>query len=293
MKPSALWAAAFALLLLAGCNAEPAQQSDPLIAPDDVILVEVDGKPVSLPMLEFMMAQRGISEDDHDSMRALLDELIRLRAVANAAEREGVAELPEVRAQRALRDMETLQLRYFTQVHEANPVTAEAVAEVYNTQLQRSGDRQFRLQTVVYAQQADALLQLAALQDGQIEFDQIVADAQERGLTVESTGWVDRSQLGPEIGPLLSEVTEGEFLPAPLGTPQGWRLLRVEEIRPLEVPSLDEVREGIERQLVRQRLEALVEGLYEAAEITPMLPLEEIDPSAQLDPRGQAANQGS
>jgi peptidyl-prolyl cis-trans isomerase C len=263
-------------VLLAGCSEEPAQKADSLVAPDDVILVEVDGEPISLPMLEFMMAQRGITEDDHDAMRALLDELIRLRAVANAAERDGLAALPEVRAQRALRDMETLQLHYFTQVHEENPVTDEAVAEVYNAQLQRSGDRQYRLQTVVYPQQADALLQLAALEDGQIDFDQVVADAREQGLTVEPTGWVDRSQLGPEIGPLITQVTEGEFLPAPLSTPQGWRLLRVEESRPLDVPSLDEVREGIERQLVRQRLEALVEDLYEAAEITPMLPLDEV-----------------
>jgi len=276
MKPSSLMVIAMASVLLAGCSAEPAQKADSLVAPDDVILVEVDGEPISLPMLEFMMAQRGITEDDHDAMRALLDELIRLRAVANAAERDGLAALPEVRAQRALRDMETLQLRYFTQVHEENPVTDEAVAEVYNAQLQRSGDRQYRLQTVVYPQQADDLLQLAALEDGQIDFDQVVADAREQGLTVEPTGWVDRSQLGPEIGALITEVTEGEFLPAPLSTPQGWRLLRVEESRPLDVPSLDEVREGIERQLVRQRLEALVEDLYEAAEITPMLPLEEV-----------------
>ncbi|MEE4296702.1 MAG: peptidylprolyl isomerase [Wenzhouxiangella sp.] len=276
MKPSSLMVIAMTSVLLAGCSEEPAQKADSLVAPDDVILVEVDGEPISLPMLEFMMAQRGITEDDHDAMRALLDELIRLRAVANAAERDGLAALPEVRAQRALRDMETLQLHYFTQVHEENPVTDEAVAEVYNAQLQRSGDRQYRLQTVVYPQQADALLQLAALEDGQIDFDQVVADAREQGLTVEPTGWVDRSQLGPEIGPLITQVTEGEFLPAPLSTPQGWRLLRVEESRPLDVPSLDEVREGIERQLVRQRLEALVEDLYEAAEITPMLPLDEV-----------------
>lgn len=294
MKPSDVLAVASVIVLLAGCSAESGQQAGSLIAPDDVILVEVDGAPISLPMLEFMMAQRGISEDDHEAMRALLDELIRLRAVANAAERDGLASLPEVRAQRALRDMETLQLRYFTRVHETNPVTDEAVAEVYNTQLQRSGDRQYRLQTVVYPQQADALLNLAALQDGQIDFDQVVADAREQGLTIEPTGWVDRSQLGPEIGTLITETAEGEFLPAPLSTPQGWRLLRVEESRPLDVPSLDEVREGIERQLVRQRLEALVEELYEAAEIKPMLPLEEVGPSAQSDQaRRAAANQGS
>jgi len=273
------------LVVLAVCMSacqpapDPAQQDrDSLVTTEDVILVEVDGEPISLPMLEFMMTQRGVAEDDHEAMRLLLDELIKLRAVANAAEKEGLANRPQVRAQRALRDMETLQLNYFTQVHEQNPITEEIVAETYNNQLQRSGENQFRLQTVVFPQQSEALLELAGLQDGQISFDQLIAKAREDGLTVEPTGWVDRSQLGPEIGPLLEKAQEGEVLSAPLSTPQGWRLLRVDAVRPLEAPSLEAVREGIERQLVRQRLEALVEDLYQAAEITPKLPLEEVAP---------------
>lgn len=259
-------------VVLAGCQ----QQNDRLISSEDVILVEVDGQPVSLPMLEFMMAQRGIDEDDHDAMRELLDELIRLRAVANAAEREGLAAEPEVRAQRALRDMETLQLRYFSRVHEEFPVTEQAIRETYNNQIERSGERQFRLETIAYPRQADALLRLAELQDGEASFDDLLEAAAGEGWLVEPTGWVDRSQLGPELGPMLEGAAEGDVLSAPLQTPQGWRLLRVQASRDLEAPALDQVREGIERQLVRQRLEALVEDLYQAAEITPMLPVEEV-----------------
>jgi peptidyl-prolyl cis-trans isomerase C len=259
-------------LTLVGCQPE----SGGLVDTDDVILVEVDGRPISLPMLEFMMVQRGIAEDDHDAMRELLDELIRLRAVANAAEREGLADEPKVRAQRALRDMETLQLQYFTRVHEQYPVTEQAIRETYQNQVERSGERQFQLETIVYPSQADALLQLAELQDGQRGFEDLLEAARREGQLVEPTGWVDPSQLGSELGPLLRDADTGDVLSAPLRTPQGWRLLRVESTRSLEPPPLNEVRDGIERQLVRQRLEALVEDLYQAAEIIPMLPLEDV-----------------
>lgn len=263
---------AFLFPFLVACQPE----TERLVSAEDVILVEVDGRPISLPMLEFMMVQRGIDEDDHEAMREILDELIRLRAVANAAEREGLADEPGVRAQRALRDMETLQLEYFTRVHEQYPVTEQAVVETYNNQIERSGDRQFRLRTIAYPDQADALTQLAALQDDEISFEQLVANAEREGLLVEPTGWVDRSQLGAELGPLLQDAAQGDVLSAPLRTPQGWRLLQVEATRALEPPPMESVREGIERQLVRQRLEALVEDLYQAAEITPMLPLDEV-----------------
>ena len=264
----------FIPLSLSACQ-QGVDSSDPLVHADDVILVEVDGRAVSLPMLEFLMSQRGVGEGDHEGMRALLEELIRLRAVANAAEREGLADQPAVRAERALRDMEALQLRYFTRIHEQFPVSDEDIRQTYQAQLARSGDRQFRLETIVYPGQSEALLAIAALQDGEVDFATLVDQASLGGRAVETTGWVDRSQVGEELAPLLSGSDPDDILAAPLRTPQGWRVVRVAEVRPIEAPDLESVREGIARQLVRQRLEALVEDLYEAAQITPMLPLED------------------
>ena len=263
---------AASMLLLSACQPT---SSDPFIDPEDVILVEVDGRPISLPMLEYMMAQRGVDEDDHEAMREVLEELIRLRAVANAAEQDGLADQSEVRAQRALRDMETLQLRYFSRIHEEYPVTDEDIRVVYENQLRRSGDRQFRLETIAYPSQAQALLAIASLEDGETDFASLREQARSDGLVVEPTGWVDRSQVGEELAPLFVEAEADDVLSAPLQTPQGWRLVRIAEQRDLQAPALEDVREGIARQLVRQRLEALVEDLYQASEITPMLPLEE------------------
>ena len=159
MKTTRLLAALVLAGVLVGCQSEPTG----LIDPEDVILVEVDGEPVSLPMLEFMMGQRNIDENDHEAMRELLDELIRLRAVANAAQREGLADEPRVRAQRLIRDLETLQVQYFTRIYEQYPVTDEDIRATFEAQLERSGSHQFRLETIVYPSQSAALLQLAAL----------------------------------------------------------------------------------------------------------------------------------
>lgn len=267
---SNLLIAMVAALLLTACGSEP----QGLIHDDDVILVEVDGQPVSLPMLEYMMRQRGIAEDDFDGMRELMDELIRLRAVANAAQREGLADTPEMRAQRVLRDLEALQIGYFAHIHDQYPVSEEDIRRVYETQLARSGPRQFRFDSVLFASQGQALLAIAALEDGEVSFEDLAAAEGFVSLGRETTGWVDRSQVGQEIGALLDEIEADEIIGTPLQTEQGWRVLRVSDSRPLDVPPLDAVRDGIARQLVRQRLEAVVEDLYEAASITPMLPLE-------------------
>lgn len=261
------------VLFLSACQSSD-QHS--LVSSDDTILVLVDGHPVTLPMLEYMMRVRGVDETDHDGMRQILDELIRLRAVANAAMDDGLDREPEVRARRMIRDLETLQLRYFDQVYRDHPVTDEAIAQVYQTQLQRSGNRQFLLDTVLYGDQGQALQSLARVEDGELQFEALAADSTTGGAVRMDPIWVDRSQVPAAIATLLEDAAEGDILSLPLQTPQGWRIVRVQQTRDIEPPPLESVREGIARQLVRQRLEALVEDLYQAAEITPMLPLDSV-----------------
>ncbi|MGY6587556.1 MAG: peptidylprolyl isomerase [Wenzhouxiangella sp.] len=258
---------------LVGCQSD--RQSG-LVSSDDTLLVLVDGQPVTLPMLEYMMRARGIDENDHEGMRELLDDLIRLRAVANAAIDEGMDREPEVRARRMIRDMETLQLRFFDQVYRDHPVTEEDILAVYQSQLDRAGDRQFQIETLLFPDQQQALVNLARIEDGELDFDAMAAEVSGLGGRHDAPLWVDRSQVPEAIAALLIEAETGEVLSLPLQTPQGWRLLRLSDTRAVEAPPLDEVREGIARQLVRQRLEALVEDLYQGAEITPMLPLDEV-----------------
>ncbi len=264
------------LMLIIALGACQSDRQSGLVSSDDTLLVLVDGQPITLPMLEYMMKMRGIDEDDHEGMRELLDELIRLRAVANAAIDEGLDAEPEVRARRMVRDLEALQLRYFDQIYRDHPVTEDDILAVYQGQLDRAGDRQYQIETLFFPSQEQALVNLARIEDGELDFDAMAAQVSELGGRHDPHLWVDRSQVPESIAALLVEAEQGEVLSLPLQTPQGWRLLRLVGTRAVEAPPLDDVREGIARQLVRQRLEALVEDLYQGAEITPMLPLDEV-----------------
>ncbi len=260
--------------LLVGCN--PGSDSEQWVTEEDVVLVEVDGAPISLPMLEFMMANRGVSEDDHEAMRGLLDELIRLRVVANAAINEGIASDARLRAQRAIRDMETLQIAYFTDIYERYPVTPTQIEETYARQLERSGTQQYQLQTIAYGSQSEALIALVGLNEGEFGFDELLSRAEAENRVIDTTAWIDRSQLPERIHAELADASVGQSLSLPLPAPNGqeWLVAQIVDQRPLEAPSLEEVREGIARSLVRQRLEALVDDLFEAADIQPMLEMD-------------------
>lgn len=261
------------VLVIPACQQSDSESDSP--AEDETVLVLVDGKPVTLPMLEWVMDSRGVDEDDHERMREVLDELIRIRAVANAAIEENLADEPEIRAERRLRDMELLFNRYIERAQREHPVTDADIEEVYQRQHERAGDTQYRIETITYRDQAEALKIIAALDEETEDYENVRQQAGEAGQAVEQPGWIDLSQVPPEFGSALEGSEPGEIVSMPLETPQGWRLVRVLETRALEAPELEEVREGIARSLLQRRREALVNDIYEQAEIEPMLPLEE------------------
>lgn len=267
-----------AAMILAGC----AQQDGGSAAVDDetVVLVEVDGAPVTLPMLERVMSVRGVGEEDHEQMRELLDELIRMQAVANAARTEGLADDPEVRAELRLGELQTLYRHYINRAQREEPVTDEAIEEVYQAQLARSGDTQYRIEFITYDDQAAALSAIDRVEEQGAGFEALKEQARADSRQVDAPGWIDRSQVPETFAAALAESQAGSVVAVPLETPQGWHLVRVVETRPLDAPALGEVREGIARSLLQQQREALMQKLYDQAEITPMLPLEDADPEA-------------
>ena len=269
--------------LIAGCNSGGA---DPMVTEDDVVLVEVDGRPVTLPMLEFLMETRGVTEQDTEQMRELLDELIRLRAMANRAEAEGISDRAKVRAERMIKDIEVQYVRYLEHFQAESPISEADIQQMYQQQRQRSGDRQFRIEAIHFDSQADALTALTAVQDGQSDFDQQLALAEQAGREVSRPGWIDRSQVPDDVALALDDSDQGEILSTLMPYQDQWLIARVLETQPLQIPPLEQVREGIRRTLAREQNQFLIDETFESATIVPMLPLEDDEAAEDSDAAG-------
>ncbi|MDZ7790013.1 MAG: peptidyl-prolyl cis-trans isomerase [Xanthomonadales bacterium] len=273
MKFNCLILLASILLVACGGSGDGARSANE----DTVVLVEVDGTPVTLAMLERAMEARGIEESDHEAMRQLLDELIRMQAVANAARREGLTEDPQVRAELRLGEMQSLYRRYLDRAGQSGSISEQDLRDVYEAQLERSGDTQYRIEIIGYNEQARALQAIQRLRDGELSVSELKAEADAQGLRVEEPGWIDRSQVPEDFASSLAETSTGEVVSKPLQNGQGWFLVHVADKRELQVPAFEQVREGIARSLQQQQREALVDSLYDQADVKPMLPLEEAE----------------
>lgn len=264
------------IVSILGCGKSDNDVSRALMTDDDVVLVEVDGAPVTLPMLEFLMEVRDVDEEDAEGMRELLDELIRLRAAANRATDEGISNRQRVRAERMVKDIELQYVRYLEHFQQTNPVSDEQIRAVYQAQIERAGDRRYKLETIAFAKQADALAQLDALREGSMDFQAALEQADSEDRTARRTDWVDASQVPADFAEMLGEMEAGGVVDSLLPFRDQWLIVRVTEIDAFEPPQLEDVRQGIRRTLVREQTEAMIEQTYDEAEITPMLPVEEV-----------------
>ncbi len=262
-------------LFLIACGNQGSESVD--TDTETVVLVEVDGTPVTLSMLEVAMEARGVSENDHEAMRELLDELIRMQVVANAARGQGLDRNPKVRAQLRLAELQTLYRHYLERAQRGKSISEQDIRDVYAAQLQRSGDTQYRIEIIGYDNQTRALKAIERVQEGAVDYAALRTEAQAAGLMVDEPGWIDRSQVPEDFAALLVEAGTGEIVPQPLENPRGWLVVRVSDKRDLQVPPFEQVRDGIARSLAQQQGQTLVESLYDQAEITPMLPLEQAD----------------
>lgn len=260
-----------AVLLLSACSSST---DAPSVPEGEVILIEVDGVPISLGMLERVMEARGVSEGEHERMRELLDELVRSQVVANAARREGLDRNSELYADLRLAEMQTLYGHYIRRSQRENPVTDAQIEEVYAAQLARSGDRQYRIEVIPFEAQHEALNALERVESG-LDFSALSEEADAQGRAPSSPHWIDRSQVPEEFAVALEASEVGAVVPALLELAQGWHIAHLLDSRALEAPALDAVREGIARSLLQQQREAVVERLYQQAEIVPLLPLDE------------------
>ncbi len=263
------------LTFIGGCGDAGGGREDSLVVDDDVVLVEVDGAPVTLPMLEFLMEVRGVGEEDTEGMRELLDELIRIRAVANRAVEQGVSNRARVRAERMVKDIEIQYVRYLEHFQGENPVSDEEMRAVYEAQLARAGDRRYQIETIEFPEQTPALEQLDALRAGDMAFRQAIEQASAEGRVARRTDWIDASQVPGDFADVLAGTDAGDVVESLLPYQDKWLIVQVAEVDALAPPSFEEVREGIRRTLVRQQSESMFEQTFERARITPLLPLDD------------------
>ena len=248
-------------------------QTSPAPTPD--VLITVNGKAITKSLLDQLVAvNKSQGQVDTPELRqALLEELIHRELVAQDAVTKKLDKSAQARLQLQQARQNVLidlgMAHYFAK----NPIDETALRGEYQRQtsaLAAMGPlQQYQLRLLVVPTEAQARDAIRQINQGQ-SMEAWVKDAS-TDVSRNNGGlmdWLLPNQMLPGIANVVVNLSKGQVTAAPIQTPSGWNVLRVENIRPFVTPQFEDSLEQLRASLVQQRRAAYLAQLRASANIS-------------------------
>ena len=260
MKKPFLFAAAVASLLALGTQTALAQN-----------IAIVNGKAVPQSRVDSLAQQvvrsgRPVTPEMQSQLR---EEVIAREVFMQEAEKQGLAASDDVKTQMELARQTILIRELFADYQKKNPVTEADLKAEYDKFAAANGGKEYKAHHILVETEAEAKAIIAALKKGG-KFEDI-AKKQSKDTGSGAKGgdldWANPSSYVPEFTTALLKLNKGQTTDTPVKSQFGYHIIRVDDIRTAKLPSFDEVKPQIAKQMEQQKLAAFQDELRKKAKI--------------------------
>lgn len=234
----------------------------------------VNGVVIPKALLDFTLkgvVERGQTESAF-LFKEVREELINLELLAQEALRRGLDRSAEAQSQLYQAHQQVLSKLLMRSVLQDAPIDDAEIMAEYTKEIEALGEpgfyQQYRLRLITQSTQAEARSTITRIRTG-TNFEQAAkecsldASRSEGGLL----DWLILPQVLPPIADVIIHLPKGAMTLAPIKTPVGWNIVRIEDLRPYTPPSFEEAHDKIREALIQKRRAALLEQLHDGAEI--------------------------
>jgi peptidyl-prolyl cis-trans isomerase C len=278
MKPRLLAAAtAFALALPAAALAqapalptkEPAKPAAPASKEGPVATVNGVAIPRSRSDL-FVQQQVERGNRDSEQLRAQVREvLINNEVVYQEATRAGFPKRTEVQQRLELLRHEVIVNAYVADWLRKNPVAEADIQKEYDRARSLTGDKEYKARHILLESEDAAKGAIADIAKG-AKFEEVAQKLSKDEGTRPRGGELEWSVPGnydKAFADAMVKLEKGKMTTAPVRSRFGYHVIRLDDVRELKFPALDEVKPQIQQRLTQQKIEALVRELRAKAKI--------------------------
>lgn len=250
--------------LVTGCTTD-----NPAPVTTDAVdaVATVGGRAISQPMLAHYARTRAQREPEDlapEEREALMEELVQLALLANAAESDGLLADQAFAAELELQRLQSIARRQVTAYLNANPATESELQLAYSENLEQFSDVQYKARHILVEAESQAQDIIAALQQG--------ADFQELARTRSTgpsgpnggdLGWFTADRMVPPFAAAVRSMEAGAFSSAPVQTRFGWHVILLEERSEGQAPGLDAVRSDVTTIVEQRKIQEYLDRLRE------------------------------
>ena len=236
----------------------------------ETVLATVNGKDITLGQLIVMrqsLPDQYQQLPDEVLSPGLLDQLVDIAILANAAEADGVDKSDTVTLRMTNERRSILAMTYMRRAIDAR-ITEEEIAALYKTEyLDKPKVEEVRAGHILVPEK-EAADKLKAQLDGGADFAALAAEHGTDGTASRGgdLGWFVHSDMVPEFADAVFDMEAGQ-VSEPVQTPFGWHLIKLEERRDRQPPALDEVRSDLVTKLTETVSAEVMEGLRANAKV--------------------------
>jgi peptidyl-prolyl cis-trans isomerase C len=254
-----LLATAFAVSVLA----------NPAVAQNAAV---VNNKPIPKEKLdEFVAALKAQGRPDTPELRtAVREELIAREIFSQEAEKKGLARNPDVVKQLA-NVRQDLMIRALIRDHlKANPISDADVKAEYDKVVagQGAGGKEYKARHILVDKEDVAQKIIADLKKG-AKFEDLAKQSKDTGSAANGgdLDWNQPQTFVKEFSEAMVKLEKGKITDAPVKTQFGFHVIRLDDVREVKPPPLDQVRPQIQQELERRSIQKLQADLRAKAKI--------------------------
>lgn len=269
LKYSALSAVCSVLLLTTGPSlAQPKPVGT--ILPTGV-MATVNGVQIPSSLLE-QNVNANIAQGQRDTpeLRQLLkDELINREILAQESAKLGLDKTAEAKTQLAQMRQTLMVELLLNDLIKKNPITDVQIKAEYDQRMQAlKNEQEYKVALIVTSTEDEAKALIAQIKKGE-SFEKIATEksidpSKARGGQV---GWVLPAQILPAISNVMVNLNKGALAVAPIRTQAGWNIIKVEDKRAYQAPSLNEAKNDIRQAFQQQQRAEFVKRLRDGAKV--------------------------
>lgn len=238
------------------------------------VLATVNGKSISQFQLDELVRSSPIPEQANtpEGRRALLEELISRELVAQDAVKKKLDKPAQAQLQLQQAHQSVLIDLAVAKYFRKNPIDESALQVEYRRQIDAlkamGSTQQYQLRVLVLPTETAAREAIRDINGGQ-SMEELVRQSSTDPSRAKGglLDWLLPNQMLPMIANVVVNVSKGKLAAAPIQTPSGWNVLRVEDVRNFVPPKFEEATDQLRASLIQQRRAAYLAQLRDAANI--------------------------
>ncbi len=228
---------------------------------------------VTIPPSRFEAMNKELSAqgqpDNQERQQAIKEELVNREVLAQAASKRGLDKSAEVAAQMDMARQAVLVRALFESEVKANPITDDMLKAQYEQFKGSMGTNEYKVRHILVEKEDEAKAVIADINKGG-DFAKIAKDKSKDPGSKDNGGDLDWGPSARYVKPFADAVQatpKGQMTAQPVKTDFGYHVIKVDDVRPLKVPSFDEVKEQFRQRAQQQQIQKLVMDLRSKAKI--------------------------